>query len=209
MSDTDKQPVNEASADTPETAAAATQAGAATGAAGTEQTTSAEAQALAQALAERDAARAESEANREHYLRTLADLDNYRRRVQREKDEARQIAVGRLLEDFVPVYDTFGLALLTLKGSSDPSAIAKGVEMIQVQFRSALEKNGVAEINPAPGSDFDPNKHESISAQPHATIPEGKVSAVFRTGFTAGTRLLRPASVILSTGPAAVEATQS
>ena len=164
--------------------------------------TAASADALALALAERDAARTEAAEHRDQFLRAMADFDTFRRRAAKDRDEARQLAAGKLLEDFVPVYDTLSIALQSLQTVTDPAAVAKGIDMVQSQFRSALEKNGVSEINPAAGDEFDPNRHESLTAQPHELIGEGRVVSVFRAGFSIGTRVLRPASVVLSSGPA-------
>lgn len=155
---------------------------------------------LAGVLAKLEAVRSEAEANRDQFLRTLAEFDNYRRRVQRDKDEARQTAVGRLLEDFVPVYDTLALALQTLGTATDAGSVSRGVEMLQTRFLAALEKNGVVQINPAAGAAFDPNLHESIAAQPHPTAAEGTVAQLVRSGFQMSGRVLRPATVILSSG---------
>jgi molecular chaperone GrpE len=153
------------------------------------------------AIAERDAARAEAAEHRDQFLRAMADFDTFRRRAAKDRDEARQLAAGKLLEDFVPVYDALSIALQSLQNVNEPSAVAKGIEMVQSQFRSALEKNGISEINPAAGDEFDPNRHESVTAQSHELIGEGRVVSVFRTGFSIGTRVLRPASVVLSSGP--------
>lgn len=135
------------------------------------------------------------------YLRAVADLDNYRRRVQREKDELRQFAITDLVESLLPVFEHLGLAVTSAKQASDSKAIVTGVSMVLEQFRGALAGVGLAEINPEAGADFDPHQHESLSHAPSDTIPAEKILQVVRTGFSLRGRLLRPASVVLSGGP--------
>jgi molecular chaperone GrpE len=146
------------------------------------------------------AARAEAAANHDRYLRAVADLENFRRRTVREKDELRQFAASRVLEDLLPVLDTLALALnAAKKPGADVKSLTGGVEMVLGQLKTALANHGLKEINPA-AQPFDANLHESISAQPSADVPEGNVAAVVRTGFSLNGRLLRPASVVVSSG---------
>jgi molecular chaperone GrpE len=146
------------------------------------------------------AAKAEATANHEKFMRTAADLDNFRRRTMREKDELRTLATGRVLEDIFPVLDTFALAMAAAKQpGADVKVLTGGVEMVLTQLKSALANHGLKEINPA-GQAFDPHQHESISHQPSAEVKEEHVLTVVRTGYSLNGRLLRPASVILSSG---------
>ncbi|MEO5960021.1 MAG: nucleotide exchange factor GrpE [Opitutaceae bacterium] len=152
--------------------------------------------------AELAAAKAEAASNHERFMRVAADLENFRRRTVREKEELRLFASSRVLEDLLPVLDTLVLALgATKKPGADLKALAGGVEMVLSQLKSALANHGLKEIDPM-GAPFDANLHESISAQPSAEVPEGKVLNVVRTGFSLNGRLLRPASVVVSSGPA-------
>jgi len=147
------------------------------------------------ASAKKDAAE-----NYDRYLRAVADLENFRRRTVREKEELRQFAASRVLEDLLPAMDNLGFALAAAKKpEADLKNLAGGVEMVLSQLKSALASHGLKEINPA-GQAFDANLHESISAQPSADVPEGSVTAVVRTGFSLNGRLLRPASVVVSSG---------
>lgn len=147
-------------------------------------------------------AKKEASDNYDRYLRAVADLENFRRRTAREKDELRQYAATRVLEDLLPVLDNLGLGIAAAKQpGADLQKLIGGVELVLNQFRSALENHGLKEINPA-GQAFDANQHESLSAQPSATVPDGNVLTVVRTGFSLNGRLLRPASVVLSSGPA-------
>eukprot|EP01012_Entosiphon_sulcatum_P011697 TRINITY_DN17197_c0_g1_i1.p2 TRINITY_DN17197_c0_g1~~TRINITY_DN17197_c0_g1_i1.p2 ORF type:complete len:193 (-),score=41.81 TRINITY_DN17197_c0_g1_i1:331-909(-) len=148
------------------------------------------------------AAKQEAAANLDRYVRSVADLENFRRRTVREKEELRLFAASRVLEDLLPVLDNLGLAVTAAKQpAADAKSLAGGVEMVLAQLKSALTNHGIKEINPA-GQAFDANLHESLSAQASAEVPEGNVITVVRTGFSLNGRLLRPASVIVSSGPA-------
>lgn len=147
------------------------------------------------------AAKAEAAANYDKYLRSVADLENFRRRAVREKDDLRTTATGRVLEDVFPVIDSLGLAVQAAKApNADLKSLVGGVEMVLNQLKSALSNHGLKEINPA-GQPFDPHQHESISHQPSTSVKEEHVLTVVRTGYSLNGRLLRPASVILSSGP--------
>ena len=153
-------------------------------------------------------AKKEAADNYDRYLRTVADLENFRRRTVREKDELRQFAAGRVLEDLLPVLDNFALGLAAAKApNADLKNLVGGISMVQEQLKSALLGHGLKEINPV-GQAFDPNQHESIASQPSADVPEGSVLQVVRIGYMLNGRLLRPASVIVSSGPAKQEEKQ-
>jgi molecular chaperone GrpE len=151
------------------------------------------------------AAKAEAAANYDRYLRSVADLENFRRRAVREKDELRTTATGRVLEDIFPVLDNLALAITAAKQpNADLKSLVGGVEMVLTQLKSALSAHGLKEINPV-GQPFDPHQHESISHQPSKDVKEEHVLTVVRTGYSLGGRLLRPASVIVSSGRAKEE----
>lgn len=147
-------------------------------------------------------AKAEAAANYDRYMRSVADLENFRRRAVREKDELRTIATGRVLEDIFPVLDNLALAVQAAKQpNADLKSLVGGVEMVLGQLKSALASHGLKEINPV-GQRFDPHQHEAISHEPSATVPEENVASVVRTGYALNGRLLRPAAVVVSSGPA-------
>ena len=159
-----------------------------------------EAALSAEAAAQIAAAKQEAAANLDRYVRSVADLENFRRRTVREKDELRLFAASRVLEDLLPVLDNLGLAVTAAKQpGADAKSLAGGVDMVLTQLKSALSNHGIKEISPA-GLAFDANLHESISAQPSADVAEGSVMTVVRTGYSLNGRLLRPASVIVSSG---------
>lgn len=147
-------------------------------------------------------AKAEAAANYDKFMRAAADLENFRRRSVREKEELRLFATSRVLEDLLPVLDNLALAVAAAKQpGADVKSLTGGVDMVLTQLKSGLANHGLKEINPT-GAAFDANLHESISAQPSADVPEGTVLSVVRPGFSLNGRLLRPASVVVSSGPA-------
>lgn len=147
------------------------------------------------------AAQEESRQHYERYLRSVADLENYRRRATREREELRRASVSGLLEEFLPVLDNLDLGLQTAANHPEAANVAQGFEMVADQIRAILERQGVQEIHPQ-GEAFDPHKHESLTHQPHDEIPDGHVVQVIRKGYSLNERLLRPASVVVSSGPA-------
>ncbi|MFZ5497362.1 MAG: nucleotide exchange factor GrpE [Verrucomicrobiota bacterium] len=147
------------------------------------------------------AAKKEAAANHERYLRAVADLENYRKRTVREKDELRQFAAANVVEDIIPILDNLSLGLAAAKQQTDVKAITDGLGLVLEQFKATLARHGLKEVNPI-GQPFDHNLHECISHQPSAEVPEEQVSQVVRLGYTLNGRLLRPAAVVVSSGPA-------
>jgi len=148
------------------------------------------------------AARAEAAANYDKFMRAIADLENFRRRTVREKDELRTIATGRVLEDVFPVLDNLALAIAAAKQpNADLKSLIGGIDMVLAQLKSALAAHGLVELHPL-GQPFDPHREEAISHEPSDTVKEEHVVRVVRTGYLLNGRLLRPASVVVSSGPA-------
>lgn len=138
-------------------------------------------------------------------LRAAADLENFRRRTVREKDELRAFAASRIVEELLPVVDNLGFAIVAAKApNAELKSLADGVEMVATQFTNALGNHGLKEVNPV-DAEFDPNQHEALSQQPSDTVVEGNVMQVVRIGYSLNGRLLRPASVIVSGGVATPE----
>ena len=147
------------------------------------------------------AAKKEAAASYDRYTRAVADLENFRKRTIREKDELRQFAASSLMEDVIPVLDNLSLGLAAARQQSDVTAIVTGVTSVLEQFKNTLARHGLKEINPA-GQRFDPHFHECIAHQPSPEVAEENVMQVVRLGYSLNGRLLRPASVIVSSGPA-------
>lgn len=146
-------------------------------------------------------AKQEAAASYDRYTRAVADLENFRKRTLREKEELRLYAISGLLEDVVPIIDNLGLGLAAAKQQTDVKSIVDGISLTLEQFKTTLSRHGLKEVNPA-GQRFDPNFHECISHQPSPEVVEENVIQVVRLGYTLNGRLLRPASVIVSSGQA-------
>jgi molecular chaperone GrpE len=134
------------------------------------------------------------------FLLASADLENYRKRVTREKEELSKYAVSSIIEELIPVLDNLSLGLLAAAEHPEAKPVAEGFIMVNSQLKSILAQNGLKEINPAKQT-FDPNLHDCLSTQPHNEIKEDCVITVNRIGYMLHDRLLRPASVIVSSGP--------
>jgi molecular chaperone GrpE len=148
-----------------------------------------------------DAARAEAAKFKEHYLRAMADLDNFRRRAIRDKEDILRLATAALMEDLVPALDTLRLGLQSaLSAHPEAKAVIDGFTLADDKLRAVLAEHGLQEIDPV-GQPFDAKFHESVAQQPSAKVPEGYVLQVLRPGYLLNERLLRAASVTVSSGP--------
>jgi molecular chaperone GrpE len=137
---------------------------------------------------------------REGWARAQADLDNYRKRAAREKDEARKFANEGFVESLLPVIDSFELGIQSSDGASDPAAVAQGMKMALSLLFAALRENGVEPVD-ALNQPFDPHLHEAVSHETTADSPDGTVVKQLRKGWKLKDRLLRPASVIVARAP--------
>ena len=144
---------------------------------------------------------AELDRQRDEALRTRADFDNTRKRLQREKEEGIGYANARLLERLLPVLDNFEMGMTEARKSAEGSALLNGMSMVQKQIEDFLKENGVQPID-AVGQKFDPNLHEALGEQPSEEQPEGHVVMQTRRGYKLRERLLRPANVFVSKGKA-------
>ncbi len=137
---------------------------------------------------------------RELALRSQADFENYKKRAAREKDDAVKYANSALLQQLVSILDNFELGLAAAKTHGDESPIYSGMVLVQKQLNDLLAENGLESIE-AEGNKFDPNLHEAIAHEPNVS-PEGTVIRQARRGYRLKDRLLRPARVVVSSGPA-------
>jgi molecular chaperone GrpE len=133
-------------------------------------------------------------------VRTAAELDNFRKRSARDMQEARSYANADLLRGLLPVLDTFEMGLEAARIESEQSIVFQGLKMVQGMFTNLLKEFGVEEV-PAQGKPFDPNIHEALSQEASDTVPEGTILRVQRRGYKLKDRLLRPANVVVSSGP--------
>ena len=133
-------------------------------------------------------------------LRSQADFDNYKKRAAREKEDAVKYANSSLLQRLVSILDNFELGLAAAKTEGTQSPIYSGMVLVQKQLNDLLEENGLQAIE-AEGKKFDPNLHEAI-AHEASDRPEETVIRQARRGYRFKDRLLRPARVVVSSGPA-------
>jgi molecular chaperone GrpE len=135
-------------------------------------------------------------------LRQTADLENYKKRAARERQEAVAFANESLLSKLLPVLDAFEMALAAdAKGPTAAASLQAGIVMVSQQLKSALAEAGLEEID-AGGKPFDPNAHEAVSQVDTADAPEGQVVRQIRKGYRFRNRLLRPAGVVVAKKPA-------
>ena len=153
----------------------------------------------AQLEAEIEALRQERDLLIERELRLRAEFDNFRKRASREAADARERAQGELLGEMLPVFDNLERALDAAE-HHDEGKVLGGVRMVRDMFADLLKRTGVEEIQTV-GAVFDPNVHDAVVMQP-SLAAEGTVTAVLERGFRQGDRILRPARVVVSSGPA-------
>ena len=133
---------------------------------------------------------------RDRYLRTLADFENYRKRVDREKSDFFKYALAATIKDLLPVLDNFDRALEHAEEGDD---FHKGVLLIYKQLFDVLRRHGVKPIDEA-GVHFDPNIHEAVVTEEDPSVPAHTVVAVLQKGYYLHDRLLRPALVKVAVG---------
>lgn len=142
-----------------------------------------------------EALEAELEQLRAQSLLERADLDNQRKRLARDVDNARRFANERLLGELLPLFDSME-AGLAAAAAEDP--LRAGLELTLQQLHAIAEKNGLTEVAPAPGAVFDPERHQAMSMAPAEGIAAGAVAQTFQKGYLLGDRLLRPALVVVA-----------
>lgn len=140
---------------------------------------------------------------RERTLRAIADLENFRKRLVRDKEEIRRKATADVIEDLLPALDNFQIGLQHAEKAQTGADVAKGFEFIVSQVGQILAGHGLSPIAPGVGEVFDHHKHEAVGHEPSDATPDHHVLRLMRTGYALNERLLRPASVVVSSGPAA------
>jgi molecular chaperone GrpE len=152
---------------------------------------SAETSALAELENQLAEARAQAAEYKDGWQRSVAEFQNYRRRLEAEKAETYQSAVGGIIKRYLPVLDDMERAMQARPANL---AWADGVELICRKLQSILEVEGLKRIE-AEGQKFDPNIHEAIAQEPVDGMESGTVVAVVRNGYMLGDRVIRPAMV--------------
>jgi len=137
-------------------------------------------------------------------LRTQAELENFRKRVGRERADERRYANLGLMRDVLPVLDNLDRAIEAAEKTHDASALLEGVKMVNYQLVGVLAKHDCVPIE-ALNEPFDPHRHEAILQQPSDDVPAGIVTQVTQIGYRLHDRVVRPTQVIVSAGPAPSE----
>ena len=152
-----------------------------------------------------EALNAENTQLKDRVLRTLAEMENLRRRTEREVADAKTYGVASFARDMLTVVDNLARALEHVPAealaNADPQiqSVLEGVKLTARDLEAALGRHGVRKLDPN-GQKFDPNFHQAIFEVPDETVPAGAVSQVVQTGWTIGDRVLRPAMVGVSKG---------
>jgi len=152
--------------------------------------------------------KAELDRYKETALRATADLDNYRKRMAREKEETVRYANFGFLERLIPILDNFELGLQAAKTDPGKSGIFEGMKMVFKQLKDFLTSCGVETID-ATGKHFDPKVHEAIAQEESNEFPEGMVVRQLRKGYKLKDRLIRPANVVVSKGASAAKGAEA
>lgn len=152
-----------------------------------------------------EALKAENADLKDRALRTMAEMENLRRRTEKEVKDARQYAVSSFARDILTVSDNLRRALEALpeddrkNADAGMAALIEGVEMTERDLLKQLEKNGVNKLEPE-GQKFDPNFHQAMFEVPNTEVPNNTVVQVVQAGYVIGERVLRPAMVGVSKG---------
>lgn len=167
----------------------------------------------AHATAELEALVAENSEMRDRLLRTMADMENLRRRTEREKSDTARYAISNFARDVLTVGDNLRRTVEHVPAEAaaqDPAlkSFLDGVELTERELLNVLERHGVTRIDPV-GQRFDPNCHQAMYEVPNPDVPEGTVVDVMQAGYVIGDRCLRPALVAVAKGGAKVTANQS
>ncbi len=149
----------------------------------------------------------EKQEMKDQMLRALAEMENLRKRSEREKTDARVYAIEKFARDLLSVSDNMARALEALpEGERDAlteggKGLLGGIEMTQKELHTVLTRHGVTAIEAEPGAAFDPNLHQAVANIP-SEHPNGTIASLFQAGWKIGDRTLRAAMVAVSAGPA-------
>ncbi len=149
--------------------------------------------------AQLEAAQAKASENWDQFLRTKAEMENLRRRHQKDIENAHKFGIEKLVNELLPVIDSMDLGLASEDASAE--SLREGMELTMNMLKKMMEKLGIEEINPL-HEKFDPDKHQAMSMQPSAEVEPNTVITVMQKGYSLNNRLLRPAMVMVSKRPA-------
>ncbi|MFZ4791317.1 MAG: nucleotide exchange factor GrpE [Candidatus Competibacteraceae bacterium] len=135
------------------------------------------------------------------YLGAHAEMDNLRKRTERDVQNAHKFALERFLGDLLPVRDSLELGLMAADGAAEVTHLRAGLELTLKQLVAAMEKSGACEVNPAVGAKFNPAEHEAMAMMPTDQQEPNTVAQVVQKGYRLNERLIRPAKVIVTQIP--------
>ncbi len=144
------------------------------------------------------AAEADLESMRERYQRALADFKNYQTRAIENERQARIQGASDVLHSIIRILDHFDLALGLDPEKATAAQVLGGVRMIRDELMRQVAQHGAVKIEPAPGEEFDPRRHEAVQYLPAPGVAPGHVSIVLQPGYSLGERVLRPAKVAVA-----------
>ena len=152
-------------------------------------------------LAELDALRAEWEAERadlhDRLMRALAEMENTRKRAEKDRREGAMYGAAKLARDLLPVYDNLSraLSLVDEAARAQMAGVVEGVDLTLRELTNVMARHGIERITPDPGSPFDPHQHQAMFEAPVPGFAPGSVTQVVADGFRLHDQLLRPAKV--------------
>ncbi|AOU99579.1 nucleotide exchange factor GrpE [Acidihalobacter yilgarnensis] len=136
----------------------------------------------------------------DQFVRAQAELDNLRKRAERDLANAHKYALERFANELLPVKDSLEMGMSAAEGAEGDSSIREGMALTLRMFAQVLTKFGIEEVNPV-GERFDPERHQAMTMQPSDEQPPNTVLAVMQKGYVLNDRLLRPAMVVVSKSP--------
>lgn len=148
-----------------------------------------------------EALRAEAASLKEQALRYAAEVENTRRRAEREVNDARAYAISKFAKDLLGVADNLARALEHAPRDAEDQLtrnLAIGLEMTQKDLQTAFERNGLKRIEPAAGDKFDPHQHQAVMEHTSPDVPPGGIVQVLQTGYDLFGRIVRPAMVVVA-----------
>jgi len=146
--------------------------------------------------------RSEARENHENYLRAMAELENVRRRGEREVANAHKFGLEKFVAELLPVRDSLEMGLKAgEQEQADVTALREGTDLTLKMFGQVLEKFGVEEINPE-GEPFNPERHEAVATTPTGEVEPDTVVEVMQKGYLLNERVVRPAMVVVARPPA-------
>lgn len=140
------------------------------------------------------------EAYRDQYMRSRAELENFRKRIAREYAEQLRYATGPLLKALVPILDNLERALTAAREHGGEKSICEGIDLVRRQFLESLGQHGVERIRSV-GEQFDPEQHEAMSVRESTDLPDQQIVEEFGAGYTLHGRVIHPAMVVVVRNP--------